>query len=162
MKTPLHAGTVIETTTPHELQQHLEASNMDFFRERARGVQPWRYESQPVTVAAAAVKLPAGADNKCGPNVGFCVMVHKLRVQGLASGDVLSVYRNSTSTVPVEQFVMGATGTVSVINPGSRGLFLNSDDRLIFQGAGLTATDDIIVSGEGTECGAPDAWKLLS
>lgn len=159
---PMHAGMVIETTTPDEVAQQLDHANTSWFRERARGVMLWRYEAEPETVASTNVTVPGNGAAKCGPNPGFCVMVHKLRVSGLSSGDVLSVYRNSVNSVPVEQFVMPATGTLDVINPGSKGLFLASDDKLIFKGTGLMATGDILVTAEGTECPAPDAWKLLS
>lgn len=161
MKTPIEAGKVIETATPAEVQKIVNDSNADWFRERARGIMTWRYESEPETVASSAVTLPGNGQLKCGPNPGFCVLVTVLRVQGLSSGDVLSVYRNSVNSVPVEQFVMPATGTIQVIVCSGKSLFLNSDDKLIFKGSSLTATGDILVTAEGIECPAPDAYKLL-
>lgn len=161
MKTPIEAGKVIETATPAEVRKEILDGNRDWFRERARGIQPWRYESEPVTVSGAAVTLPGNGQLKCGPNPGFCILVTTLRVLGLSSGDVLSVYRNSVNSVPVEQFVMPATGTVQVIVCSSKSLFLNSDDKLIFKGTSLTATGDVLVTAEGIECPAPDLYKLL-
>jgi len=160
VKTEIRGGAVIETATPAEVKKAIDAGNADWFRERARGVQHWRFESEPVTVSGGAVTLPSANNLKCGPNPGFCVLVTALRVLGLSSGDVLSVYRNTVNSVPVEQFVMPSTGTIEVITCSSKSLFLFSDERLIFQGSGLMATGDIRVTAEGFECPAPDVWKL--
>lgn len=161
MKTPIEAGKVIETATPAEVKKLIDEGNADWFRERARGVMTWRYESAPVTVASTNVTIPGNGQEPCGPNPGFCILVTALRIQGLSSGDVVSVYRNSVNSVPVAQFVMPATGTIDVIVTSSKSLFLNSADRLIFKGTGLMATGDVIVSCEGIECPAPDAYKLI-
>lgn len=161
MKTKIAAGEVIETSTPAETKHAMHEVVTEWFQEQARGVLPWRYEAQPVTVSGAAVTIPASTDNACGPNNGFCVQVRTIRIKGLSSGDVIKVYRNSTSSVEVDEGVMPATGTLLVLRE-SKGLFLGSGDKLIFTGASLTATGDILVSCEGSEVPAPDAYKLLT
>lgn len=161
MRTEIRGGAVLDAASPDEVKQAIDQGNADWFRERARGVSTWRYESEPETVAGGAVKIPGGGSLKCGPNPGFAIVVTTLRALGLASGDVLSVYRNSVSSVPVAQFVMPAAGTLDVLTTGSKSLILLSDERLIFQGTGLTAVGDIQVSADGIECPAPDIWKLI-
>lgn len=161
MKTEIRGGAVLDAASPSEVKKAVDDGNADWFRERGRGVTIWRYESEPETVTTSAVQLPGGSSLKCGPNPGFAILVTTLRAQGLASGDVLSVYRNSVNSVPVQQFVMPATGTVDIITTGSKSLILFSDEKLIFKGTGLTATDDIIITADGYECPAPDIWKLI-
>jgi hypothetical protein len=162
MKYQVKAGEVIETTTPEENRHHLLTAVADWFQERARGVGPWRFISAPVTVTAGhTVQIPSTSDNECGPNNGFCVLVTSIRIKGLSSGDVIKVFRNSVNGEEVDEFVMPATGTLGVIREGSRALFLNSGEQLIFTGTGLTATGDIVISAEGVECSSTDAYKVL-
>lgn len=162
MKTPIRAGEVIETTTPDEFKEHLSTGLANYFQERARGVNRWNFISQPVTVAGGKVQLPATTDNQCGPNNGFACIVTVIRIKGLASGDVIKVFRNSISGEQVDEGVMPATGTLLKLTEPSKGLLLTSNEQLIFTGTGLTATGDITISCEGVECPAPDFYKLLS
>lgn len=161
MKTRIAAGEVIETSTPAETRHAMNQVVTEWFQEQARGVLPWRFASQPVTVAGSAVRLPATTDNECGPNNGFCIQVRTIRIKGLSSGDVIKVFRNSSSGEQVDEGVMPATGTLLVLRE-SKGLFLNSGESLVFTGASLTATGDITISCEGSEVPAPDAYKLLT
>lgn len=161
MRTTIKAGEVIETTTPAETKHILTASTEDYFQELARGVGPWRCYPSPVTVANGTVFIPSSHDNEIGPNNGFCVMVTTIRIKGLASGDVIKVYRNSVNGEQVDEGVMAATGTLLILREGTRGLFLNSGEQLVFTGSGLTATDDILISVEGVECSSTDAFKTL-
>ena len=168
MRASIRAGEVIETATPAEVRHEMNSAMADWFQEAARGVQPWRYESEPVTVANTAVTIPSSGQLRCGPNPGFCVLVTVLRCIGLAQTDVsldkMQVYRNSTSTMPVEEFGTPNAGgsTFQLIRTSGKSLFLNSDDHLIFAGTGLTATGDIQVSAEGIEIPAPDLYKILA
>jgi len=161
VKTKIAAGEVIETSTPAETRHAMAEVVTEYFQEQARGVGRWSFISQPVTVAGAAVKLPASTDNECGPNNGFCVQVRTIRIKGLSSGDVIKVFRNSASGEQVDEGVMPATGTLLVLRE-SKGLFLFSGEQLVFTGAGLTAVGDITISCEGSEVPAPDAYKLLT
>lgn len=161
MKTEVRAGAVIETATPEEVQHALRTGVADYFQELARGVSPWRFQSAPVTVAGGLVTVPGHNDNACGPNNGFCVAVQTVRIRGLAAGDVVKIFRNSINGEQVDEGVMAATGTLLVIREGSHGLFLNSGEELVFSGSGLTATGDVTVSVEGTECSSIDAYKVL-
>jgi hypothetical protein len=161
VKTRIAAGEVIETSTPVETKHAMREVVSEWFQEQARGVQPWRFISQPVTVAGGKIQLPATTDNEAGPNNGFCVQVRTIRIKGLASGDVLKVFRNSPNGEQVDEGVMPATGTLLVLKE-SKGLFLNSGEQLVFTGSSLTATGDITVSVEGSEVPAPDAYKLLT
>lgn len=162
MKTALRAGEVIETATPAEVRHEVHGVVSEWFQEQARGVLPWRFDSAPVTVSGGKVTIPGTGDNQCGPNPGFCVMVHAIRIVGLASGDLVSVYRNSTSGELVDQDAMGATGTLLKLLQSSKALFLGSGEKLIFTGSSLTATGDITITCEGSEVPAPDAYKLLT
>lgn len=161
MKTRIAAGEVIETSTPAETKHAMHEVVSEWFQEQARGVLPWRFLSQPVTVAGQKVQLPATTDNEAGPNNGFCVQVRTIRIKGLSSGDVIKVFRNSPNGEQVDEGVMPATGTLLVLKE-SKGLFLNSGESLVFTGASLTATGDITISCEGSEVPAPDAYKLLT
>lgn len=162
MKTRIAAGEVIETSTPAETKHALTEVVSEWFQEQARGVLPWRYDSAPITVAGGKVTVPGPADIAAGPNNGFCVLVHMIRVVGLSSGDIISVYRNSISGELVDQGAMGATGTLLKLPQSGKALFLGSGDKLIFTGSSLTATGDIVITCEGSEVPAPDAYKLLT
>jgi hypothetical protein len=161
VKTKIAAGEVIETSTPAETRHAMHEVVSEYFQEQARGVGPWRFASQPVTVAGGIVRIPSTGDNECGPNNGFVVQVRTIRIKGLSSGDVVKVFRNSASGEQVDEGVMPATGTLLVLKE-SKGLLLTSGEQLVFTGAGLTATGDITISCEGSEVPAPDAYKLLT
>lgn len=162
MRTRIAAGEVIETSTPAETKHAMAEVVTEWFQEQARGVLPWRFDSAPITVVGGKVTIPGTADNPAGPNNGFCVMVHMIRVVGLASGDVINVYRNSASGDLVDQGTMAATGTLLKLPQSGKALFLNSGEKLVFTGSSLTATGDITITCEGSEVPAPDAYKLLT
>jgi hypothetical protein len=160
MRTEIRPGAVIDHVAPAELKAHLDAANRDWFREKARGVTPFEFEGA-VTVANGDVTIPGPGQEGFTPNSGFVVQIYTIRVVGLASGDILSVYRNAVGPRPMDQIVMPATGTLAILREGSHGMFLNDGRSLVFNGTGLTATGDIVVYGEGVTVPAPDAYKLL-
>jgi len=158
-KTKMTAGAEIETLTPPELAGHLDRFTKHWYQEKARGVTTFRFDSTATVTGAGALTVPATAQPLIGPKAGFAWAVQCGRVQGLLSGDSLSIFRNSSS-VPgnfVGQFTAGAP----VMPFGSKGLILRGDERLIIVGSSLMATGDVTVNFEGIEVPDPDLYKLL-
>lgn len=156
-RTKIAPGQVIETVTPAELVHELDKYTANWFQEKARGVTTFRTVATD-TVANNAVTIPGPNEDVIGPNPGFTWIVLALRAFGLATGDTLTVYRNSANP---QNFL----GTVTFANPviyfGSKSLILKGDEKLILTGSSLTATGDITVNGEGLECAEPDLYKLV-
>jgi hypothetical protein len=158
VKTKIAAGAEIETLTPQELQTRLDLYIRDWYQEKARGVLTMRFDST-ATVAGAALTIPATAQPAIGPKDGFAWTVQSMRVQGLSSGDTLTIFRNS-SQVP-GNFVGQLTAAAPAVSFGSKGLILHGGEKLVVIGASLMAGGDITVNGEGIEVPDPDLYKLL-
>lgn len=147
---------VIETVTEAELVHHLDRYTENWFQERARGIGLVRPRAID-TVAGGAITLPGPNEDLLGPNMGFVWDLHVLRAAGLATGDSLTVYRNSANP---GNFLCGLSAASPVFAFSSKSCFLRGDEKLIITGTGLTATGDIAVNGEGFECAEIDLYKL--
>lgn len=159
MKTKMTAGAEIETLTPLEFTGHLDRFTKDWYQEKARGVTTFRFDSAATVTGAGALTVPATANPVIGPKAGFAWAVQSGRVQGLLSGDSLTIFRNS-SQVP-GNFVGQLTAAAPAVSFGSKGLILRGDEKLVIVGASLMATGDVTVNFEGIEVPDPDLYKLL-
>lgn len=158
MRTEIKAGAFLDAVSPTELATHLDRFTADWYQEKARGITIARFDSFG-TVASTAVTIPpVGAAEPIGPFKGFAWLVQSIRVSGLATGDVISIYRNVANG---NKFVGTMTFSVPYIGFGSKGLILLGEEKLVFAGASLTASGDITVNGEGIQCPEPDLYKLI-
>lgn len=158
MRQKIAAGAEFDFTTPGEMKEHLDGFVREFYQEKARGINPWRFKDAQA-VASSAVELPAQGEEPFGPDLGYAVLVQAVRAQGLAGSDVLSVYRNN---IEDDCFVAVLTVAAPVVKFSGRGLVLKGGEKLIFNGLSLTATGNVSVNGEGILCPEPDLYKLLS
>lgn len=151
-KTKLNANNTIDTLTQDELRVHLDKTVKDWFQEEARG-----FTTAPIitigTPAIGALALPAPGANKIGPAAGYAWRVDRLTATGLASGDTITVSRDAT-VIDVLTFAK------ATIYPG-KGLMLRAGQNLNFAGTGLTATGQVTITGDATETGEPDIYKML-
>lgn len=148
----------INLLTQEELQETLSSVASDWFQEEARG-----YSVAPIytmaTVSGGKVVFPnttggTGGDS-IGPDDGFAWRVNRLTLAGLSTGDTVTVYKNTTN-----QAVDVITAAKPAIYPG-KGLIMRNGDRLLITGSGLTATGDLILTGEVAEVPALDLFKIL-
>lgn len=156
MKTVIAPGAVIETTSPEENRRQLNEVVRQQFAEAARGITTFRFDHTD-TVAAGVIKLPSAGEQEEGPRNGFVWQLGSVRAQGLATGDTLSIWRNSTDP---RNFI----GQVTAANPVftfQKLTFFKGGEKIIVTGSGLTATGDITINGEGLEAGELDLYKLL-
>lgn len=158
-KARFEPGAEIETLTPQELAGGLDKFVRDWYQEQARGVGTWR-DSRTATIAATNLTLPGTqqAAAPFGPQRGYAVGVRELRVSGLATNDVVSVYRNSVQPANLLRTITAATPFATFAKGACT---LRNGDTLIVTGTGLAATGDVTVNGEGQEVPDIDAYKLL-
>jgi hypothetical protein len=159
MRTTIAPGAVIESVTEAELQGHLNHTIAQLFQEQARGVTPFRFDHTDTvgSVTSGAVRLPAIGEQEEGPRAGFLWQIGSIRWSGLATGDVLNVFRNSTDP---RNFI----GFMTFANPVftfQKLTFFKGGEKIIVTGASLTATGDVTVNGEGVEASELDLFKLL-
>lgn len=127
-------------------------------REAAFGL---RQQDLPVMAGTAAGGvLNLGADQpsgtQCGPKAGWYWAVHRISIDGLASGDAMKVYKDTRFVATITQ----ASGSFATF--GKNGLVLKDGESLLVKGTGLTATGLISVYGEATTTPGPLMWKLIS
>lgn len=158
MKTRLGANVELDVLNQHELRAHLDAQTTSWFQERARGETTERFDATG-TVVTGAVTIPAVGDKqKLGPQKGFLWKVERITADGLGSGDVLFVYRNSVQP----RNKIGYITAASSFPIGGKPPILRGDEKLVITGASLTATGDITINGEAAEVAEADFWKLGS
>lgn len=143
----------------HELGAALNNHTASWFKEMARGLKHMQLPVQLGSVSSNNVAIPAVGGEAVGPRPGFIWAVQRLSVTGLSTNDVLGVYRNSADP-------MNFVGTVTAATPytlfGDKGFLLKDGDRLVFANIGnLTATGQIVITGEFIECAEIDIWKLI-
>jgi uncharacterized Zn-binding protein involved in type VI secretion len=152
----LQAGREVDVLTKDELQAGLTANTASWFQEMARGLSTARFDGTG-TVATAAVLIPPAGQRPIGPDVGFCWALQRVSADGLAAADTLVVYRNSVT--PSNR--LGVITAAANFHPGSKGVILRGDERLIVTGAALAATGDVTISGEALETSEADLYKLI-
>lgn len=158
MKQHVQAGAVFDFATPGEVKEHIDSLVANLQQEKARGIALWRDDSE-ADVASGDITIPAvGAATKIGANPGFAVLVQSVRAAGLASGDIIKVYRN---VIVDKNFVGQLTFADPFEGFGSKGLILKGSETILFSGASLTATT-VTVNLEGIEVPETDLYKLVS
>lgn len=153
-------GGQIETLSPGELRHHLDEVVREWFQEKGRGVGPWR-AYRTAAVGGGNLTLPGNESAKepFGPSRGFAVGVREIRVAGLATGDTVSLWRNSATNPG--NFLRTITAATPFTTFSKGACTLRNGDSLVITGTGLTATGDITANGEGVELPDIDAYKLL-
>lgn len=155
-KTEMRAGAPIETLNQAELSAVLTQQTTTWFQEQARGFTTARF-SGLATVAGGAVQVPPTDDNRFGPDQGFAWAVQRVSASGLSANDILSVYRDTATPL---NFLGYITATQN-FSPGSKGVILRGGESLVVAGSSLTATGDIVVTGEAVQAAELDIYKLL-
>ena len=155
-KQELKAGAVLETTTPEETRHMLVRGIQDWFQERARGLDAWRFEATD-TVVSSALTIPGTGDDGIGPQPGFVVMLFALHTSPLNTADTLTVWRNRSN--PGRRLAQ-LTNAAPDVFPG-KGIVLRGGEKLIVTGSSLMTTGDVTVSGEGVICADTDLYKLI-
>jgi hypothetical protein len=88
-------------------------------------------------------------EHDLGPPDGFAWAFQRITAAGLASADVISLYRGvpSSGTVDASNFMNVLTGTAPSWHPGRTGLMLQPGESVVASGTGLTATQ-VTITGE--------------
>lgn len=157
MKNTIKNNGEIETLTQPELEAALTKTATALVQEQARGFSTVRFASDG-TIATGALTVPAPGNPPIGPEQGFAWAVQRVVADNLATADVLKVYRNA---VGANSFLGVITATNNGLHCGSHGLILRGGEQLLITGASLTATGDIVVTGEAIEVGELDIYKIL-
>lgn len=157
MKTEIRPGAVIDHVTGDEVRAHLAGFFREFFQEQARGIQPVRWDGTD-TVNGAAVTVPALGEPDIGPRRGFVWQLGAIRATGLATNDVLMVWRNSSQANANFLAVLTAAAPVWQFQ---KHVYLLGGEKLIVTGTGLAASGDVTINGEGVSCAEVDLYKLI-
>ena len=158
MKTTINPGSPIETLTRDELRGELDRSTQEWFRQYARGVKYMRFGPIAVVPDSAAGGLvdTDGSPENPGPNSGFIWTVKRMAIQGLASGDSLSIYRGNTFGVPL--WVLTDTNPIATF--GKMEIVLMPGENLILSGT-LSGDQTVYFAGDVLECAAEEIIKLV-
>lgn len=158
MKHTLPGGYHLETTTPAETRELLDAHTVNSLREKARGLGTADVPTWTATVAAGAVAFPGNSDNRMGPRAGLLWAVQRVSAAGLAAGDTLKVYRG---TGVDQNFIGNITAAAGFLHIGGHGFLLRGEQFISITGASLTATGVITITGDAIECSELDLYKVL-
>lgn len=157
MEATINAGVKVDFATPREVRDIVSGELASWRAELARGTRYRHPGSQAAASGAGALALGGGSD-QLGPLEGFVWAVTRITVTGLGAAEVINGYINDTTPI----LGVGAfTATVNTIIYGQRGLILNSGDKLVFAGAGLTAARNYAVALEVTELPVQLSSRLL-
>lgn len=157
MEFAINAGVKVDLATPAEVREIVSSELKGWQAELVRGTRYRHPGSQAAANAAGAVNLPAAGD-QLGPLEGFVWSISAATVLGLTAAQIITAYIND-STPLMAKGVFSAN--VSTIVWGDRGLVLNSGDRLVLVGAGLTVGATYSVALEVTELPVQLASRLL-
>jgi hypothetical protein len=146
----------VDMLTPEEHLHNLDKQTKDWFQEQARGFTIERFEAT-ATVAASAVLFPHSGGSVIGPKTGYAWKVTRISLNGLSTNDTIQIFRNSTDP---QNFVDQLSASRPSVYPKS-GLILRGGENLIATGASLSATGDLTITGEVTECSELDLYKIL-
>jgi hypothetical protein len=155
-KFKLNANSTVDMLTPQEHLQNLDKQTKDWFQEQARGFTIERFEST-ATVANTAITFPPSGGSTIGPKTGYAWKVTRISLSGLATDDVVQVFRNSTDP---QNFVDQLSLTRPAVYPKS-GLILRGGETLVATSASMGASGDLTLTGEVTECSELDLYKIL-
>lgn len=157
MKFKLQAGREVDVLTQDELKHHLDQQTVSWFQEMARGMSTARFASTATPDGSSAVQFPAPGEPVIGPDIGFAWAVQRIDVFPLDPADTLQVYRNA----PLPWNYLGPLTQGHGLKPGSKGIILRGDERLVIVGTSLTTADSISVNGEVLEVGESDLYKVM-
>lgn len=88
-------------------------------------------------------------ESDLGPRTGYAWAVQRLSVGGLASGDLVTVYKGPPTALTADPTMQAQvlTNTVPTWHPGRTGFLLFPGDTIVVVGASLQATA-VAISGE--------------
>jgi hypothetical protein len=159
----IKAGASFEVATPSEVSKILRETLISATLEYGRGKKFPNFSTSG-TVANSAVTIgdSGSATDKIAPGDGFTWAVRRIVVVGLATNDVVGLYRNSVA--PMNAIDSGVATTAApwvFFTFGGRQLILHANERLIVANVGaLTATGTISVSGQAEEVPSNMEWTL--
>lgn len=150
-KVQLTLGAEIDMLNAGELSAGLEKQSVIESQremERLRGISYMRMPQLQGTAVAGVLLLPTGGGQQqqsAGPRDGYVWTIKRLMVTGLAAGDVVGIYADTTSSQPL--------WTLSAANPNSTfptlGMVLFGGQTLIVANIGtFTSTAVINISGD--------------
>lgn len=161
MKTTFDIGAPFETLTQGELRDELTRVEQERIRQYARGIKYMRFGPVAVTIASNAFSIDGTSLPDMGPRDGFIWSIRRILVTGLATGatpDVVNLYRNKPSGIPVWQLNGNTFGTTF----GKTELLLLGGETLSIANSGsITATGQVTLSGDALEVPAEEIVKLL-
>lgn len=156
-KVKLQLGAELETLTARELSAELEKHGA-WERQAAFGV---RHQDLPrmigTTDGTGALNLGADQPDQsiCGPDQGWYWAVSRVSVDGLAANEAVKIYKDT-------RFIGWITQLPGLITFGHRALVLKPGDFLRVVGTGLTAGEQLTVTGECVSVPGPLMWKILA
>lgn len=158
MKATFKVGGEIDFLSPKEFNEGLAAAARSWRSELARGGQFKRIMLIGDTDGAGVLLMGGDSDaQNTGPEQGFMWSVRRLYVYGLADGDQLECFINSSQRADaVAPFTFLAP--YKGFHPSE--LVLKPSDRLVFAGTGLPVSTRIVVTGSMKEVPEFMAWSL--
>lgn len=154
-KVRLRLDNEIDILSKGELDESLDYHH-GWEREAAFGLRHQELPRMTGTPAAGVLNLGNDQPDQplAGPGAGWYWSVHRVSVDGLATGDVVKLYK-------LNLFIGTITAAAGFLTFG-RGQFILKPGQFIrITGTGLTATGQIEVNGEGASVPGPLMYRLL-
>lgn len=158
-KVKIQAGAEFDVITKQEMREALTEVRRSWMQEVSHGVGFPRFTANGLIVGAA---LDFGANGPAaeflGPAPGFLWDVRRLRITGLTTGDVVSIYLNDANP----SSLIATTGDLAGgrLFTWAEQVILYPGDALRVVGSGLTATGTITAAGQVRELPVSLAWRL--
>jgi len=178
MRFRLVANAELETTTPeelrHELGRHGKAQLDALTQEALRGLKPFRLPTLIAAIPGVAqtafsisdastyqVSSATGTSSMvitAGPAQGMCWAVQRIGVDGMTTGDVFTIYRNSVQPNNKIDVVAMLSPT---IYPGKLGMLLYPGDTFLANGKSALTAGQMTIYGEAIEVPMAMIGKLV-
>ena len=149
-KVKLDVGAEIDFLNKKEMDDALDGQMKKWRqldRELLSGIKYMRIPRMVGQASGETLILGDTAPAVVGPESGYAWSVRRISIQGLTNGttpDVVGVYRNDYSTVPVWQL----NGNTPFQTFGKMEFILLGDETLVFYGTSVMATGYIIAAAD--------------
>lgn len=158
MKVKIQAGAELDMITESEMRKVLSDFGASWRAEAAMGIKFPRFTVQGTIVGG---NLDIGGDSLTGdllgPDPGFVWDVRRIRITGLNTADVVSIFINDPNP---SQLVADTSDVTKRLFLFSEQLLLTPGDALRFTGTGLVATGPVTISGQVREAPVSLAWRF--
>lgn len=158
MRVKIQAGAELDMLNESELRKALAEFGASWRAEAAMGIKFPRFTVQGTIVGGSLdIGGEATTGDLLGPDPGFVWDVRRVRITGLNTADVVSMYINDPNP---SQLVADTSDVTKRLFLFSEHVILTPGDALRFVGTGLVATGPVTISGQVREAPVSLAWRF--